>query len=411
MRTSIGNSVISKLKASDKQYDVRDTKLTGFLIRVNPSGKMTYVCEYRRGKRLNIGAVGVITPAQARDRAKEILGDATKGIDPKPENSKQKNLTLKSFIENDYKAWAQTHRKRGIETVTRIKINFYAEFGQEPLDELSPLQIEKWRSARLKAGNKASTVNRDIAALKGALSKAIEWEIIDVNPLLKLKLIKIDSTPKIRYLNKDEEIQLREALKEREEKLRTARHQANIWRHKRGYPEKTSLHTLPFADYIKPMILISLNTGLRKGELLSLKWENVNLSLAAITIEGESAKSGKTRHIPLNKEALNTLTLWHQQCGINRGLVFSNKLGEQITDTKKAWTSILKKADIQNFRWHDMRHHFASRLAMSGVDLNTVRELLGHSDIKMTLRYAHLAPEHKAQAVAKLDDFLLNGNF
>jgi len=78
----------------------------------------------------------------------------------------------------DLTLWAQTHRKRGIETATRIKINFYAEFGQKPLDELSPLQIEKRRSARLIAGKKSSTVNQDIAALKGALSKATEWGIL-----------------------------------------------------------------------------------------------------------------------------------------------------------------------------------------------------------------------------------------
>jgi integrase len=125
-------------------------------------------------------------------------------------------------------------------------------------------------------------------------------------------------------------------------------------------------------------------------------------ALAALTIEGELAKSGKTRHIPLNKEALHTLQSWYQQCSTHSNLVFSNKLGNSLKNTKKTWMGLLKNAGIQNFRWHDMRHHFASRLVMAEVDLNTVRELLDHSDIKMTLRYAHLAPEHKAQAVEKL---------
>ena len=120
-----------------------------------------------------------------------------------------------------------------------------------------------------------------------------------------------------------------------------------------------------------------------------------------LTIEGTYAKSGKTRHIPLNSEAVSILKSWRQQTN-NVGLVFPSKNGEPFDNVKKAWTGILDEAKIKNFRWHDMRHHFASRLVMADVDLNTVRELLGHSDMFMTLRYAHLAPEYKANAVEKL---------
>lgn len=108
-----------------------------------------------------------------------------------------------------------------------------------------------------------------------------------------------------------------------------------------------------------------------------------------------------TRYIPLNSEALETLKQWRKQT-LGEGLIFPNKNDAKFSNLRKAWHTILKQAEIVNFRWHDMRHHFASRLVMASVDLNTVRELLGHSDIKMTLRYAHLAPEHKAQAVEKL---------
>lgn len=104
----------------------------------------------------------------------------------------------------------------------------------------------------------------------------------------------------------------------------------------------------------------------------------------------------------MNDEAFDTLEKWCEQNSHQNNLIFPNKDGDKFDNVKKAWAGLLKTAGMANFRWHDMRHHFASRLVMSGVDLNTVRELLGHSDIKMTLRYAHLVPEHKAEAVAKL---------
>jgi integrase len=107
------------------------------------------------------------------------------------------------------------------------------------------------------------------------------------------------------------------------------------------------------------------------------------------------------RHIPMNQEALEVLQGWQAQT-TGRGLVFPAKDGRPLNNIKKSWTAVLETAGIKNFRFHDLRHHFASRLVMAGVDLNTVRELLGHADLTMTLRYAHLAPEHKAEAVSRL---------
>ena len=161
------------------------------------------------------------------------------------------------------------------------------------------------------------------------------------------------------------------------------------------------MNQFTFADHLHPMILLSMNTGLRRGEIFSLKWENVSLERALLTIEGAYAKSGKTRHIPLNSEAISVLKEWRRQTD-SSDLVFHNKDGLRFDNIKNGWATILNAAKIKNFRWHDLRHHFASRLVMSDVDLNTVRELLGHSDMSMTLRYAHLAPEHKANAVEKL---------
>jgi integrase len=141
-----------------------------------------------------------------------------------------------------------------------------------------------------------------------------------------------------------------------------------------------------------------MNTGMRRGEILSLEWQNADLTNKNLTVISENAKSGKTRHIPLNTEAFETLKNWKKDSPSN-GYVFTGQNGNPLLEIRKSWTTALEEAKISNFRFHDLRHHFASKLVMASVDLNTVRELLGHSDLTMTLRYAHLAPEHKAAAV------------
>ena len=131
-----------------------------------------------------------------------------------------------------------------------------------------------------------------------------------------------------------------------------------------------------------------------------LQWTDVDLPGKNLTVSGRTAKSGQTRHIPLNEEAQQAIEHWHSTAS----WVFPGKDGQQLTTIRTSWRGIVKAAGISNFRWHDLRHHFASRLVMAGVDLNTVRELLGHSDVAMTLRYAHLSPDHKAEAVGRLNE-------
>ena len=149
------------------------------------------------------------------------------------------------------------------------------------------------------------------------------------------------------------------------------------------------------------MILLFLHTGLRRGEVFNLTWADVDLGRANLTVRGTGAKSQQTRHVPLNTEALAVLKGWRDQTKSD-DLIFPGKNGERFNNIRRSWAGVLDAAKISGFRLHDLRHTFASRLVMAGVDLNTVRELLGHSDYAMTLRYAHLAPEHKAAAVARL---------
>jgi len=408
MKAVIGNSLIAKLKPKEKQYDIRDVNLKGFLIRVTPTGKMSYVCQYGRGRRMNIGQVGIITPVQARDKAKQVLSQAAIGLLPVKVQKEQK-MTLKNFIESDYEAWRKANRKDGGNDLRRLKTNFIEDFGAFLLSDVSPMLVEKWRTRRINDGKSAATINRDIAILKSALAKAVEWELIKEHPLTKLKPFRIDSNAKVRYLNQDEERMLKDALKLRNDELKNKRESGNQWRKERGYDCLPDLQQYIFADYLSPMVLVALNTGLRRGELFNLTWDNINFEGATLAVQGDTAKSGKTRHVPLNAIALQALKDWRQLSHAEK-LVFSNiKTGNGFSHVKRSWSGILERAEIKNFRWYDMRHHFASKLVMAGVDLNTVRELLGHADIKMTLRYAHLAPEHKARAVEKLVDMQKNG--
>ena len=120
-----------------------------------------------------------------------------------------------------------------------------------------------------------------------------------------------------------------------------------------------------------------------------------------LTVEGRNAKSRQTRHVPLNEEALSVLRRWREQSGTGM------RVFDVVTGFQAAWEKILKRAGISNFRWHDLPHHFASRLVQHGVPLNTVRDLLGHSTVGMSLRYAHLAPDQRREAVARLNEPLL----
>lgn len=402
MQAIIGAQLIASLKPTDKPYEVRDTRLKGFLLRVQPSGAMSYICEYGRGKRITVGRVGVIKPAVARDKAGKVLADVVHGKDPQAAKRAAKAHDFASYLRHEYGPWVETHRKDGKATLARLRACFAADLGKKKLADITPWVVEKWRAAKLKRGIVPATINRDLSALKAALSKALEWGLLEAHPLTKLKPSKVDHSPKVRFLDKDEEQRLRKALEARDERIRTDRVRANAWRTARGYELLSDLSAQPYVDHLKPMVLLAMNTGMRRGELLNLTWENVDQPRALITVVAATAKSGKTRHIPLNAEALAVLKGWKECAGRESGLVFPGTNGEPMGHIKTSWEGLLAAAEVTNFRFHDLRHHFASMLVMAGVDLNTVRELLGHGDIKMTLRYVHLAPEHKAAAVSKL---------
>ncbi|PWY53868.1 recombinase [Legionella qingyii] len=403
MIARISNSLIKTLIPNEKKaYDVRDINLKGFILRVHPTGSMVYLCQYARGGRVNLGKAGVISAAQAREKAIEVLNNYHKGIKPEVKKGANKPRTLKEFIESDYKPWVLAHHKRGEETLAALNRCFNTMYSK-PLTEITPALLEQWRVKRVNAGTAQATINRNITTLKAVITKAVDWGFLKENTLRNLKQFKIDRSPKVRYLSVDEESRLRQALLERENKLKQDRMNANKWRTVRGYPLYPEFGNGEYFDYLMPMVLISINTGLRRGELFNLTWEMVNLTERSILLDGEITKNNSSRFIPLNDEAYRVVKQLYEKSAIKNGLVFLSKNNQPFNHVKRSWASLLEKAQITRFRWHDLRHHFASRLVMTGVDLNTVRELMGHSDIKMTLRYAHLAPEYKINAVKKID--------
>lgn len=405
MKAKLDRDLLRTITPQAVTFDILDTDDRGFLARVTPKGVISFGIRYTdaAGKqcRVSLGMTFDKTSVSAaRAAAKKKLAEIELGIETARANvgKKADGLTLMQFIDDHYCDWLIANTKSGKVRAATIKAAFPG-FMSKPLTEVTAMGIEKWRSERMKGGTSASTTNRNITALRGLFSRALDWEMIPKHPLKTVKILP-EPSGKARWLSDDEEKRLRAALDAREERDRAGRDNANRWRTERKYDLLPDLRAAAFVDHLKPMVLVSINTGLRQGELLNLTWGAVDLENAIITIHGENAKDGEDRHIPMNREALEALSQWRKQTPGQ--LVFPGPTGAAISEIKTAWRKLLKDAAIENFRWHDMRHHFASRLVMAGVDLNTVRELLGHSDIKMTLRYAHLAPEHKAAAVQKL---------
>ncbi len=190
---------------------------------------------------------------------------------------------------------------------------------------------------------------------------------LTINPASRIKR-KAEHNDRIRFLSDKEETKLTGAIREN-------------WPH-----------------YL-PAFLISIHSGMRSGEQFGLQWAGVSLTRKTITLH--RTKAGKTRHVRLNAIALAAF----QELQTSRhphGSVFVNTEGQQLRSSRDWFEPAVKLAGLNDYTWHCNRHTFASRLVMAGVDIRTVAQLMGHSTIQMTMRYAHLAPEHTQSAVDRL---------
>lgn len=405
MLAKITQTMAQNLAPQKRLFRVSDTLLKGFVMIVRPSGKKTFVVDYRRadGKRTDhkIGAANVLPVAEAREIAREFLAAIARGEEP---TVPSEVLTLKKLLDDFYGPWVTENRKTGRETVFMIQRSFESFLDIE-ISQFTLAQFEQWRTQRKKKqGVKASSINREVTALKAALNWGVTMDIIETNPLSKFKpLSESDSEKIVRYLSEDERSRLMKALDMREERMRKERQSHNNWLKERG--ESILPKHGYYVDHVKPMILVSLYTGIRRNALFSLEWRDVNFNDRVLFLRAKTAKTETSNFVPMNDLVYDVFSRWREQNKSRKptDLVFpSPKTGKKMNNCNTAWESLLKEAEIEDFRWHDMRHDFASQLVIRGVDLNTVRELLGHADLKMTLRYAHLAPAVKMKAVAMM---------
>jgi len=238
---------------------------------------------------------------------------------------------------------------------------------ERQIGEIVAADIEGYKLHRRKEVS-GSTVNRELALLKRMFNLAIDWDLyLGSNPVRKVKFFQEINTG-FRVLSKEEE-------------------------------KKFLASATP---YIQDIALFALNTGLRIGEILSLKWEGVDLEKGLLTVFAE--KTHKIRPVPINSEARRVLEFW--TLGRKNEFVFYNhETGKPFVDLKTGFALACRKAEIEGVTWHTLRHTFASRLLDRGVDIVTVQQLLGHSTVIVTMRYTHTNLDSKKAAVAKLESF------
>jgi integrase len=306
-----------------------------------------------------------VAEAKLADRRKAVQD----GNDPEP-TRRIGNHTF-GELATQYLVWAE--RQKAIRSKRGFIKALKGRFENLPLKHFSTRLVEEYQTARLSAGNKPATVNRHLSTLKHMIRKATDWEMVDEGTLKRVRKAKQlpENNRRLRFLSGEEARAL----------------------------------VASCADHLRPIVITALNTGMRKEEILSLEWDqHVDLRHGFILLD--QTKNGERRQIPISPMLRETLS------GIVRRVdvpfVFHDREGKRYKDIKTGFHAALRRSKIRDFRFHDLRHTFASLLVMGGVDLATVKELLGHKDFKMTLRYAHLAPAHKVAALGILDG-VLNG--
>lgn len=293
----------------------------------------------------------------------------TEGLQRKklPENFRIKGITFAKLCEAAL-AHSREHNSEDSTYELQLKINTLEPiFGHMSAEDITKNEIKEWlKAGAIMRGWKPATLNRWQAAFSLIFRVGMDSEKIERNPAARIKRKTEDNTV-IRYLEDNEEKALRAAI--------------------------TDVKQLAALD-------ISLNTGMRRSEQFTLKWSQVDLERRLVTLL--KTKSGKPRHIPLNAVAVAAFRSLQQDGQGKASPVFPGRAGEAVSGPRGWFEAAVTRAGLKDYTWHCNRHTFASRLVMADVNLRTVADLMGHQGIQMTMRYSHLAPEHKASAVDRL---------
>ncbi|MBN2379354.1 tyrosine-type recombinase/integrase [candidate division WOR-3 bacterium] len=321
-------------------------------------GKCWYVDFSYRGKRFRRSA------GRTKREALLKLGEIRKRIEQEDQDGTSASAP-RSFAEyaNEYLEYSKTHKRPSSYQRDTVSIKRLMEaFAECKLSDIKTADIERYQERRLETVGHA-TINREVQALKHMFRKAQERGYVKINPAQPVKKLE-EPFGRTRYLQ----------LEERERLLDEC---------------SGMLHAIVFT---------ALETGMRKGELENLTWKNVYFERRSIWLE--RTKNKEPRTIPISDNLLPVL----QRLYIERRseYVFTKPGGEPYGSWRKAFDNACKRAGIEDFRFHDLRHTFASYLVVSDVKIRTVQELMGHKDIKMTMRYSHLSKEHLLDAVNKV---------
>lgn len=264
-------------------------------------------------------------------------------------------------------AYSKTNKKDYKLDEAKVKV-IHSYFGEKTLaSKITPKRIEDFKSFMSEKYSNAY-VNRYLACIKTIFNIGIKNELIKTTPMKAVKMMKEDNH-KIRYLTADEEARLFKELPE----------------------------------HLKPIVICALQTGLRKSNILQLRWELVDLEFRFIEVLAQQNKGHKIIKIPISDKLLETL----ESLPRNSEYVFANpETGKPYRDISEGFKNACERANIENFRFHDLRHTVATRLVEKGIDLRVVQEIMAHSTIVTTQRYMHPTPKRKLEAISVLNSYV-----